>query len=381
MVPGRDFAAKWIGAVGTGATGIQAITALSQEPSIKTLNVFQRTANCSAPLRNREISSADMANYRKDYDVIFKQCAETPMCFWHQADPRKASEVTDEERVALLGELYAEPGFGKWLGAFRDTYTDREANRLYSEFTANKIRERVHDPIIAESLIPKDHGFGTRRVPLESGYFEAFNKPKVNLIDLKKSDIKKVTADGIRTQDGKEYELDVQIFATGFDAITGAFSAIDWHHKDDRPLLGNSYSESTKNPIWVDHRPETYLGLTVPTMPNMMTVLGPHQPFGNATRSIEHAVQVVSDLLQYCKDEGYTYFEPTHEAVNGWTEHVVECSKGLLSNEVDSWMTGVNTNVKGKKVRSVARYAGSAIEYRRRCEECKKNGWAGLIFA
>ena len=377
----RDLASKRVGIIGTGATGIQIITELAKEPSIKSLHVFQRTANWSAPLRNTEITPEQMSQFRADYDAIFKRCSETPMCFLHQADPRKSSEVNDEERLKLWEELYAKPGFSKWLGAFSDTYTDREANRLYSEFMANKIRARVHEPVIAESLVPKNHGFGTRRVPMESGYFEAFNRPNVHLIDLQKSPIERITTNGILTSDGEEHKLDVLIYATGFDAITGAFNAVEWHGKEDRPLLGSSETEEGKRAIWADHRPRTFLGLTAPAMPNMFMVLGPHQPFGNATRSIEHAVQVITELLEYCRDKNYSYVEPTAEAVEGWTEHVYECSKGSLTNEVDSWMTGVNKNVSGKTVRNVARYSGSAVEFRRRCEECRLAGWKGLAFA
>ena len=377
----RDFANKRVGIVGTGATGIQTITALSKEPSMKSLHVFQRTPNWSAPLRNTEITMDQMIALRASYDEMFKICATTPMCFMHQPDPRKSSEVTDEDRLAVWEKLYAKPGFGKWLGVFSDTYTDPQANELYSAFMAKKIRDRVHNPDVAASLIPKNHGFGTRRVPLESGYFEAYNKPNVHLIDLQKTPVDIITAQGIKTSDGKEHELDVLIFATGFDAITGAFSAIDWHAKDDRPLLGSSDTPAGQKAIWQDLRPHTYLGLTAPAMPNMFMVLGPHQPFGNATRSIEHAVQVISELLAYCKDNDYTYVEPSQEAVDEWGEHVVECSKGALSNEVDSWMTGVNKNVKGKTKRSVARYAGSAVAFRKRCEDCRAAGWKGFNFA
>lgn len=376
----RDFANKRIGVIGTGATGIQTITAVSKEPSVKSVTVFQRTANWSAPLRNESISLEQMKTHWENYDNIFQLCAETPGCFMHQADPRKSTEVSREERDALWEDIYAKPGFAKWLGAFSDTYTDRQANKLYSDFIADKIRQRVHDPKVADSLIPKNHGFGTRRVPLESGYFDVYNKPNVHLVDLQQTPVDSITETGIRTNDGKHHDLDVLIYATGFDAITGAFSAIDWRAKDGRPLVGTSDSQQGSQAIWVDHRPRTYLGLTVNSMPNMFMVLGPHQPFGNAPRTIEHAVAVVSDLLQHCKDNKYTYVEPTERAVEEWTEHVVECSKGSLSNEVDSWMTGVNKNIKGKTVRSVARYSGHAAEYRRRCAECKEKGWKGFNF-
>ncbi|KAF7591094.1 hypothetical protein BBP40_001993 [Aspergillus hancockii] len=377
----RDFANKRIGVIGTGATGIQTITETSKEPSISSLMVFQRTPNWSAPLRNTAITPEQMEKYKLEYDSTFQQCASTPTGFLHQLDPRKSSEVSHEERVALWEKLYAQPGFAKWLGTFSDTYTDREANRLYTEFMADKIRQRVNDPGVAESLIPKNHGFGTRRVPLESGYFEAFNQDNVHLVDLKKTPIERITEKGILTADGKEHELDVLVYATGFDAITGAFSPIEWHGRDDRPLLGNSDNETGKRAVWLDHRPYTYLGLMAPSFPNMFMVFGPHQPFGNIPRSIEHAVQVVTQLVEFCKDENYSFVEATEEAADGWTEHVIECSKGALSNEIDSWMTGVNTNVVGKKVRSVARYSGSAVEYRKKCQQSRANGWKGFRFA
>lgn len=377
----RDLKGKRVGVIGTGATGIQTITAISNEPSIQSLTVFQRTANWSAPLRNAEITPEQMEKYRSQYDETFDRCAQTSSGFLHQADPRKSVEISQEERLAHYEKLYAEPGFGKWLGVFSDTYTNREANRLYSDFIAGKIRGIVKDPETAENLIPT-HGYGTRRVPLNSGYFEAFNRPNVQLVNLRKTPAERVTPEGIITSDGKEHKLDVLICATGFDAVTGAFNAIDWHAKDGRPLIATSETKDGERAIWPDHRPHTFLGVTVPALPNMFLVLGPHQPFGNATRSIEHVVGFVTDALQYCKDNGYSYVEATQEAADEWTDHVVECSKaGTLINEVDSWMTGVNTNVKGKQVRSVARYSGSVIEYRRRTEACKKAGYKGLVFA
>lgn len=376
----RDFAGKRVGVIGTGATGIQLITEVAKVPGIRSLSVFQRTANWSAPLRNSVVTQDQMSRYRSEYDDIFARCAETPASFIHQADPRKSLEVSEEERLALWEKLYAEPGFGKWLGVFSDTYTNRQANEMYSRFMADKIRGRVNDPEVAESLIPKDHGFGTRRVPLESGYFEAYNNDNVHLVDLKKTPISRITSSGIGTSDGKEHILDVLIFATGFDAITGAFNAIDWQGKDGRPLIASS--ETNPDAIWPDHRPSTFLGMFAPALPNTLMVLGPHQMFGNATRSIEYAVEFIGGILEYCKDHDHTYLEPTMKATEAWTDHVVECSKAaVLMNEVDSWMTGVNHNVQGKKVRSVARYSGSALVYREWCRKCKERSYEGIVFA
>ncbi|KAG9201626.1 hypothetical protein G6514_005434 [Epicoccum nigrum] len=349
----RDFTNKHIGIIGTGATGIQTITALSKQSNFKSLSAFQRTANWSVPLRNFDISSEQMAIYR-----------ETSTCFLHRADPRKSSEVTDEERLALWEKMYNAPGFGNWLGVFSDTYTDRQANSLYSRYMADKIRQRVHNPATAESLIPKTHGYGTRCVPLESGYLEAYNQPNVHLVDLQKTPITTIISSGIETADGTKDDLEMLVYAAGFDAISGAFNA------------------ETPRPIWPDHKPHTFLGIAVPCMPNMLMTLGPHQPFGNAARSIERAVDGIELLLQCCKDKGYTSVEPTEQAAKQWTRHVYDCGKGGLINQVDSWMTGVNKNVQSKAERTEhpARYTGSAIEYRRRCEVCRANGYEGLVF-
>ena len=380
----RNFANKRIGVIGTGATGIQTITEVAKEPSIKSLTVFQRTPNWSAPLRNEKITKERMNEIKANYDAVFQQCASTTSGFLHGPDPRKTMEVTPEERLALWEETYAKPGFAKWLGVFSDTYTDREANRLYSNFMADKIRQRVNDPEVAESLIPKNHGFGTRRVPLESGYFESYNKSHVHLVDLQKNPIKTVTPNGIRTADGKHHDLDILIYATGFDAITGAFNGVEFHGKNDAPLIacqGVDDPDSYQRAVWPDHRPYTYLGMMSPGMPNLFMVLGPHQSFGNIPRSIEYSAQTVADLLSYIKENNYTLVEATRKAADEWTEHVIDTNKGQLSNEIDSWMTGVNTNVKGKTMRSVARYAGGSIEYRKRCQQSKDNGWAGFTFA
>src|ERR1700752_2050025 len=169
-----DFTGKRVGIIGTGATAIQAIPEIAKEA--KQVTVFQRRPNWAAPLHNSRISQAEMAAIKARYDEIYAHCASTPMWFIHQPDPRKTLEVPQEEREAFWEKLYAEPGFGIWLGNFRDIGVDESANAAISDFVARKIRQRVKDPAVAEKLIPKDHGFGSRRVPLESGYFEAYNR-------------------------------------------------------------------------------------------------------------------------------------------------------------------------------------------------------------
>jgi cation diffusion facilitator CzcD-associated flavoprotein CzcO len=344
---------KRIAIIGTGATAIQTIQEVVK--MCGSLTVFQRTPNWTAPLNNSKISVEEMADIRKRYPDIFKRCGETWNCFIHAADKRKTLSVPKEEREAFWEELYAQPGFGKWLSNFGDIATDQQANDAFSEFMANKIRQRVKDPRTADKLIPKNHGFGTRRVPLETGYYEAFNQQNVRLVDVNETPIEKITEKGIKTAT-EDFEFDMIIYATGFDAITGAFDAVDFRGVDGLKLTER----------WAKG-PKTFLGLTVQSFPNMFMVMGPHQAFGNIPRSIEYAVGWISDLIQYCKKNGITYVEPTEEGVAWWTEHVHHCAEGLLANNVDSWMTGVNKNLKGKLTRIIARYNGSAVGFRERC--------------
>ena len=211
--------------IGTGATGVQTITEVAK--TVGHLTVFQRTPQWCAPLHNARITrGGDAPRSGPNYPEIFARCQETYGCFIHATDPRSALEVTPEEREAFWEKLYGEPGFGIWMGNFRDILVDREANALISDFVARKIRQRVKDPAVAEKLIPKNHGFGTRRVPLESGYYEVYNQPNVKLVDINETPIERITPAGIKTSDA-EYEFDIIIYATGFDAITGAFDRID----------------------------------------------------------------------------------------------------------------------------------------------------------
>jgi cation diffusion facilitator CzcD-associated flavoprotein CzcO len=213
-----EMAGKRVAVVGTGATGIQVIGEIADK--VADLTVFQRRPNWSAPLNNGSISDAEMADIRRRYDEIFATCARTPGGFEHEPDRRGFYEVTREERLALWDKLYDEPGFGIWLRNFREIFTDEKANAEFSEYIADRIRRRVKDPKVAEKLIPRDHGFGVQRVPLETYYFEAYNRPNVHLVDISETPIVRVTEKGLRTTES-DYEFDIIVYATGFDAITG----------------------------------------------------------------------------------------------------------------------------------------------------------------
>jgi len=213
-----------VGIIGTGATAVQTIQEIAK--TVGHLTVFQRTPNWCAPLRNSRISAAEMNDIQARYQEIFALCGTSPGCYIHAPDPRSTLEVTQEEREAFWEKLYAEPGFGIWMGNFSDMLTNREANALASDFMARKIRQRVQDPAVAEKLIPKNHGLGTRRVPLETGYYEVYNQPNVEFIDINEAPIERITPNGIKTSD-RDHEFEIIIYATGFDAITGAFDRID----------------------------------------------------------------------------------------------------------------------------------------------------------
>ncbi|KAH8695733.1 hypothetical protein GQ44DRAFT_694960 [Phaeosphaeriaceae sp. PMI808] len=348
---------KRVGIIGTGATAIQTIQEIKKTAG--SLIVFQRTPNWTAPLRNTKISPADMEDIRRNYPKIFQRCLDSYSCFIHSADQRSVFDVTEEEREKCWEQLYSQAGFAKWLSNFYDINTDKAANELFSKFIAKKIRGRVDDPEVAEKLIPKNHGFGTRRVPLEGGYYEAYNQSNVKLIDISENPIECIHENGIKTRE-EDFELDVIIYATGFDAVTGSFSAVDFHGIGDK-TLADEWSGGL----------QTFLGLTVHNFPNMFMIMGPHQMFGNIPRSIEYAVGWVADFIEYAVHNNISIVEATEEGKQAWTEHVHECAVGLLANEVDSWMTGVNRNVASKQKRSIARYNGSASGYRIRCDDVK----------
>jgi cation diffusion facilitator CzcD-associated flavoprotein CzcO len=362
-----DFAGKRVAVIGTGATGVQTIQTIASE--VGHLTVFQRTPNWCAPLHNGKIDAATQAKIKAGYPEMFARCQETFACFIHTPDPRGAFEVSDEEREANYERLYGERGFGIWQGNFRDILIDRAANATISEFVARKIRERVKDQKVAEKLIPTNHGFGTRRLPLETFYYEVYNRDNVELVDIKETPVERITAKGVKTSE-REFEFDIIIYATGFDAITGSFDKIDFRGAGGVKLRD----------IWKSG-PETYLGLMVHGFPNMVMVMGPHTALGNIPRSIEYSVDWVTGLMRFARDNELTRLEATPEGVRDWTDHVKELGVGLLSNEVDSWMTGINRNVEGKETRIVARYSGSAPAYRARCDEVAAKGYDELRLA
>jgi cation diffusion facilitator CzcD-associated flavoprotein CzcO len=357
---------KNVAIIGTGATRVQVIGEIADK--VGELTVFQRRPNWCAPLHNGAIDDETQARIKASYDAIFERCRETPGGFIHGPDRREFLEVPEEERLAFWEELYASPGFGVWLGNFRDVLVDPAPNAEYSKFIAAKIRERVNDPIIAEKLIPKDHGFGSRRVPMETNYYEAYNRPNVHLVDVNDTPIERITSAGIATSE-REYEFDVIIYATGFDAITGAFDRVD--------ITG--LGGQTLRDKWQDG-PITYLGLQITGFPNLLTLAGPQS--GSVTtnfpRGIEEAVDWTTALISHLREHGQTRIEATQEAEDEWTEHIKELFDGSLLATAQSWFTGYNSNVDGHDKLRYMVYLGGAPRFRERLAEVANNGYEGF---
>ncbi|QUT05757.1 NAD(P)/FAD-dependent oxidoreductase [Sphingobium phenoxybenzoativorans] len=363
---GVDYTGKRVAVIGTGATGVQLISAIADQ--VGTLTVFQRRPNWCAPLNNGPISSEDMADIKTRYDEIFARCHATPSGFLHDADPRKMFEVPAEEREAFWEDLYAGSGFGIWLGNFKDVLVDNEANVEFSKFVERKIRERVKDPAVADKLVPRDHGFGTRRVPMETRYYEVYNRDNVRLVDLSETPIESITPTGIRTS-AEEIPFDIIIYATGFDAVTGAFERIDF-----AGVGGVTLKEKWRE------GPVAAFGLAVADFPNLLTVAGPlsGSVATNFPRGIEEAVDWCADFIAFLRERGIDRFEPHHQVEADWGEHVQQMAKKILFAQQQSWFTGYNSNIDRDYEPKAIVYAGGAQRYRRAIGEQTEQGYPGF---
>jgi len=361
-----DFSDKRVAVIGTGATGVQVIQEVAKNAG--TLTVFQRTPNYCAPLKNRPITATEQAEIKASYDDTFARCRASHGQFIHNADPRYAMRLSEQEREAFYEQRYSEPGFGIWMGNFRDIYVDEEANKTISDFIRRKIGERVKDPDVASQLMPHDHGFGTRRVPLETNYYEVYNQDNVELVDVREAPIERITHDGVQTKAGN-YEFDIIIYATGFDAVTGAFDNIEICGVDGVRLKD----------AWRDG-PRTYLGLQIAGFPNLFTLVGPHNAatFCNIPRCIEQNVEWVTDFVAYMREHSVARVSADAAAQEAWMAHVVNANDKLLLSRTDSWFTGINRNLAHKQTRKVLLYSGGAPAYRERCDEVAANGYEGF---
>ena len=357
---GMDLAGKRVGVVGTGATAVQLITEIARE--VGHLTVFQRTPNYCAPLRNGPISDETQREIKANYPEIFKRCSETAGSFVHLFDPRSALDVSAEERQEQYERLWQEPGFAKWLSNFYDVMLPGEANEDYAEFVRNKIRERVHDPEVAEMLVPRDHMFGSKRLPCESGYYEVYNQDNVRLVDVRKAPIQRITPTGLQTADA-EYELDVIVFATGYDAVTGSLNRIDISGVGGQ-LLRDKFSNG----------PRTYMGIQSNGFPNMFTINA--ASVGNFVRAAEPLVEWVTECIRYVRDNEYVRISPTVEAEDEWVNHVNEEGSKILRSQANSWFVGAN--IPGK-ARALLTSPDTAPVMRAKRADVAARGYEGFL--
>lgn len=360
---GVDFTGKRVGVVGTGSTGIQAIPAIAARAAH--LTVFQRTPNYSVPARNGPVDRESQEQVKANYDGIRRKQRESTNGHPFDVNEKSPLEVPEEERRATY-EAAWETGGLRFRAAFNDLITNKEANDTASEFIRDKIRETVENPQTAEKLIPYDHPFATKRPPIDTEYFETYNRYNVSLVDVKESPIKEATPKGLRTRDA-EHELDSLVFATGFDAMTGPLLSFDIRGKGGRSLKEK----------W-ESGPYTYLGLQISGFPNMFTITGPGSPsvLTNMPTSIEQHVEWISDCIEYMKESGLQRIEATEDAENAWVAHVNEAAdRTLLPLAKSSWYLGAN--IPGKP-RVFMPYAGGLANYIRICDDVAEKGYEGF---
>jgi cation diffusion facilitator CzcD-associated flavoprotein CzcO len=362
-----SLAGKRVGIIGTGSSAVQVLPAIAGEAAQVT--VFQRTPAFSVPAWNGPLDDetvrAHKARYREYRELARVTGGGNP---WHT---RKQSifDETPEQRREEFEKRYRLGGF-HLHAAYSDLFTNEEANELVSEFVREKIRERVGDPELAELLCPYDYPLATKRMCVDTGYYEAFKRPNVRLVSVKETPIEEITERGVRVA-GEEHELDVLVLATGFDAMTGALLRVDIVGRGGRSLRD----------VWADG-PRTYLGLAIAGFPNLFTVTGPGSPsvLSNMVVSIEQHVEFITDCMVYARQLGCTAIEAKPEAQERWVEHVREVGDASLyprAADANSWYMGAN--VPGKP-RMLLPYVGGVGEYRRRCEAIARAGYEGFAF-
>ncbi|OCB39319.1 cyclohexanone monooxygenase [Mycobacterium malmoense] len=359
-----DLRGKRVGLLGTGSSGIQAVPIVAAQAD--RLVVFQRSANYSIPMPNRPWTPEEQRQIREQYPERRRASAYAAAGTPHGTYHKNAVDTDPRERAEALWRRWREGGvlFAK---TFPDQNSDLAANHIAREFAEERIREIVADPVVAADLIPVDHPIGTKRICTDGGYYAAFNRDNVTLVNLRREPIEAITAGGVRTG-AATYPCDVLIFATGFDALTGALTRIDPAGPGGVRLRD----------IWADG-PVTFLGLMVPGLPNMFTISGPGSPSVLANMVLHAEVQVdwVIDLILTARRLGVTEVEPRRDAADAWTGHVATAAeRTLFPKAASSWYLGAN--IAGKK-RVFMPYAGGFGTYRRHCEEVARQDYAGLV--
>jgi cation diffusion facilitator CzcD-associated flavoprotein CzcO len=336
-----DFVGKRVAVVGTSSSGVQVVPTILDD--VESVTVYQRTANWCTPLNNRPITPEEQVQLRAGFEDLRETLNTSLSGFAHPVNERAGADATPEERRTLFEELWNSPGFMKLTSNYHDLLFNDAVNDEWCEFIAEQIRRIVHDPDTAERLIPKDHRFGGKRPPFVNGYFEAFNDPKVSLVDLRETPIVRVTETGIETTDGLR-EFDVIVWATGFDFGTGALSRMG--------IVGRGGLALTEH--WAEG-PSTFLGLQTRGFPNFFFPGGPHAAAGNNPRYNGDLVDIVIDVLVFAREHGYDVIEVSEESEERWTRMV---DKGAAVTTFGTVGQYVGSNIPGKPRRYLLNTGG-----------------------
>lgn len=366
---GVDFTGKRVGLIGTGSSGVQMTPEIATRA--KHLTVFQRTANYSVPAQNEPITPEQLTEVKAHYSERRQRALDTHTGHFLIANDKSAMEVNDEDRRKEFEYRWMGAGGGfRMLRAFNDLMVNPKSNHEAAEFIRNKIRSVVKDPATAELLCPKaDLPFGTKRLCVDTDYYQTFNKPNVALYDVKSDPLVEATATGLRTQSGKEFALDIIVFATGFDAMTGALKSIDIQGVGGQVLRDK----------W-EHGPRTYLGLAVAGFPNMFILAGPGSPsvLSNMVHSIELHVDWLTRCLKDARTNGVKRIEAEQQAEDKWVQHVNEVADRTLYPTANSWYMG--SNIPGKP-RVFMPYVAGVPAYRKIVTEVADKGYEGFVQA
>lgn len=361
---GVDFSGKRVGIIGTGSSAIQAIPVIAGQAAH--LTVFQRTPNYSVPALQDPVSPERVRQYKENFAQIRVEAkASRGGVAWRPVPVKSALEDPPEVREQEYESRWVLGGLGV-LGAYNDLMANRDANETAAEFVRSKIRSIVQDPEVAELLCPKDYPIGTKRICLDTNYFETFNRDNVRLVDIRNRPVEAITAKGLRLGDGSEYEFDSLVFATGFDAMTGALTGMNITGRGGL-RLADKWSAG----------PRTYLGIQSEGFPNLFMITGPGSPsvLSNMIISIEQHVEWLSDLFEYMRANGVETIEPDRIAEDEWVEHVNEVAAKTLYPQANSWYMGAN--IPGKP-RVFMPYVGGVGPYAKHCAEIAAKGYEGF---
>ncbi len=359
-----DFTGQRIAVIGTGSSGIQAIPVLAEEAAHVT--VFQRTPNYSIPSQNEPMTSDYEASWKEKYPTLREEMRYTGHGSIKDLNDKSAMSVDEEERQETYKKRWAIGGAG-FLTSFNDLLFSQESNDTASEFVRNQIRRIVKNPETAELLAPKTYPIGTKRICIDSGYFQTYNRENVDLVDISEKPIQRITREGLIVN-GREFEFDSIVFATGFDAMTGTLFNVDIRGRNDLALKEKWYAG-----------PRTYLGLMSEAFPNLFMITGPGSPSvkSNMLVSIEQHVDFVTESIIYMREHGLELMEPDVAAEDDWVDHVQEAANKTLFPRANSWYMGAN--IPGKP-RLFMPYIGGVGTYRRICEEVVADNYKGFRF-